>query len=230
MKPSEPTGSRLVPGLTEIEERLAEIRQRIEAAAAGRTVDIVAVTKTFPVELTDAALAVGLNRLGENYAKDLVSKADDARARGLEPEWHFIGGLQSNKVKSLVGRVAVWETMDRPKLLDELAKRSDDPTAERVYIQVNTTLEDQKSGCRPDQAAGLVEHARSLGLQVEGLMTIGPTGGADPRGAFDQLNKLADEIGLAQRSMGMSGDYELAVSCGATVVRIGSALFGPRSQ
>jgi pyridoxal phosphate enzyme (YggS family) len=217
-----------LPTVEAIRDRLAEIRTRIEALAGGRDVGIVGVTKTFPPALTERALSAGLTMLGENYAQDLVVKADAATAQGLSPNWHFIGGLQRNKVKLLVGRVAVWETIDRAKLLNEIANRSVDPTGERVFIQVNTTGEEQKSGCRPDEAARLVEHGRSLGLRIEGLMTIGPTGGQEPRPAFEQLVALADRLELPDRSMGMSGDYELAVEVGSTIVRIGSSLFGPR--
>lgn len=217
-----------LPTVETIRCRLNDIRERIEAVAGGRNVGVVAVTKTFPPILTERALAAGLNMLGENYAQDLVAKADAAAAQGLHPDWHFIGGLQRNKVKILVGKVAVWETVDRVKLLDEIAKRSPAPGSERVLIQVNTTGEEQKSGCRPEDTAELVDHGRSAGLRIEGLMTIGPTEHQDPRPAFEQLVALADQLGLPHRSMGMSGDFELAVELGSTIVRIGSALFGPR--
>lgn len=217
-----------LPSVETIRGRLLDIRQRIEAVAGGRHVGIVAVTKTFPPALTERALAAGLTMLGENYAQDLVAKADAATALGLNPNWHFIGGLQRNKVKLLVGKVAVWETVDRVKLLNEIAKRSPDPDAERIFIQVNTTEEEQKSGCRPEHTAELVDHGRSLGLRIEGLMTIGPTGGEDPQPAFEQLAALADRLELTHRSMGMTADFERAVEAGSTIVRIGSALFGPR--
>ncbi len=217
-----------LPTVELIRSRLVEIRNRIETVAGGRDVGIVGVTKTFPPALTERALSAGLTMLGENYAQDLVAKADAATAQGLSPDWHFIGGLQRNKVKLLVGKVTVWETVDRMKLLNEIANRSVDPTGERVLIQVNTTDEEHKSGCRPVEAAQLVEHGRSLGLRIEGLMTIGPTGGQDPRPAFEQLVALADRLELPHRSMGMSGDYEPAVEVGSTIVRIGSSLFGPR--
>lgn len=233
MTPARPVGGEAVddlPSVETIRDRALDIRQRIDAVGGGRNVGIVAVTKTFPPALTERAVAAGLTMLGENYAQDLVAKADAAAARGLDPDWHFIGGLQRNKVKLLVGKVAVWETVDRIKLLNEIATRSRDPGEERIFIQVNTTEEEQKSGCRPDDTAELVEHGRSLGLCIEGLMTIGPTGDQDPRPAFEQLVALADRLELPHRSMGMSGDFELAVEFGSTIVRIGSALFGPRRR
>jgi uncharacterized pyridoxal phosphate-containing UPF0001 family protein len=121
----------------------------------------------------------------------------------------------------------VWETVDRPSLADEIAKRS--PGA-RVYVQVNLTAEAGKGGCSPEETAALVQHCGAAGLRVEGLMTVGPTS-ADPAEtatAFAALDALAGRLGLAGRSMGMSGDYETAIAHGATHVRIGSALFGPR--
>ncbi len=207
--------------------RAEDVWQRIEAAGGSRdTVTLVAVTKTFPIDYVATAVAAGLVDVGENYAQDLAAKADEAAAAGIEPRWHFIGGLQRNKVKLLAGRVALWQTVDRQALADEIAKR--DPGA-RVLIQVNTTGEPQKSGCEPNEAAALVEHGRAKGLTVAGLMTVGPTGGDDPRPSFDLLRDLAPRCEVDELSMGMSGDYELAVAAGSTMVRIGSALFGPRT-
>ncbi len=208
--------------------RVAEVWQRIEAAGgSSEAVTLVAVTKTFPIGYVEAALGAGLVDLGENYAQELAAKADEASSAGLQPRWHFIGGLQRNKVKLLAGRVELWQTVDRSALVDEIAKR--DPGA-RILIQVNTTGEDQKSGCDPQVAQELVDRGRLAGLAVDGLMTIGPTGGGDPRPSFEQLRELALGCGVEQLSMGMSADYELAVAEGATMVRIGSALFGPRTS
>lgn len=214
-----------------VAERVAAIRERIRAAGGDDGVRIVGVTKTFPLGHVESALAAGLVDLGENYAQELVEKAEGAAAAGLEPRWHFIGGLQRNKVKLLAGRVWLWQTVDRPSLVDEIAKR--DPGS-RVLIQVNTTEEAQKSGCRPDEAEALVDRARERGLRPLGLMTVGPTapggvGGDDPRPAFELLRGLAERCEVAELSMGMSADYELAVAAGATMVRIGSAIFGPRA-
>ncbi len=215
----------------EITARLAEIRERVDAARRpDQRVSIVAVTKTFGPELVERAVAAGLTSLGENYGQELVAKSEELRRNSPEladrVDWHFIGGLQRNKIKLMAGHVALWETIDRSSLVAELAKRQ--PGA-RMLIQVNTTDEPQKSGCPPSELAALVDDARSRGLDVRGLMTIGPTDGSDPGPAFDQLRRLADEHELAELSMGMSADYEIAVANGATMVRIGSALFGPRA-
>lgn len=207
-----------------INERLADTRQRIDQASNGRPVTIVAVTKMFPIEVSQAAVACGLHDLGENYAQDLAAKAETLS--DLDIRWHFIGGLQRNKIKRFGSAVSLWQTIDRLELLDELAKRF--PRAE-VLIQVNTTGEGQKSGCEPGDAARLVEHGRQLGLNVRGLMTVGPTDtSVDPVPSFAGLRDLGEAIGVPELSMGMSGDFERAVTEGATMVRLGSVLFGAR--
>jgi len=214
------------PTVEEVGARLADIRQRIEAAGGPGEVTVVGVTKTFPLSYVETAVAAGLVDLGENYGQELVDKADGAAGLGLAPRWHFIGGLQRNKVKLLAGRVWLWQTVDRAVLVDEIAKRV---PAARILVQVNTTDEIQKSGCGPDEAPALVDRGREAGLEVLGLMTVGPTGGGDPRPAFDRLRALAGRCEVRELSMGMSADYEAAVAAGATIVRIGSAIFGPRS-
>lgn len=207
--------------------RVAEVRQRIEHAGGSQeSVTIVAVTKTFPTAHIAAAVAAGVPDVGENYAQDLAVKADAATAAGIDHRMHFIGGLQRNKVKLLAGKVWLWQTIDRQALVDQIASRD---SGARILIQVNTTGEAQKSGCSPAETAALVESARVSGLAVEGLMTVGPTGGADPRPAFELLRSLGEANEVRELSMGMSADYELAVSEGSTMIRVGSALFGPRS-
>lgn len=219
-----------LPTVDEIVARNTELRQRIEAAAQPeQRVQVVAVTKTFPTELSRRAIEAGLVDLGENYAQDLASKAAELTTISSEAadavRWHFIGGLQRNKVKLLGDTVAVWQTIDRLSLVNELAKRV--PGAS-IFVQVNTTDEEQKSGCKPAEAAVLVDSARLAGLDVRGLMTIGPTDGSSPEPAFDQLRKLANHLELSELSMGMSGDFETAVRCGSTMIRVGSILFGSR--
>jgi pyridoxal phosphate enzyme (YggS family) len=221
------SGAGTTPDPAVLAGRLSEVWDRIEGAGGSKeTVSLVAVTKTFPIGHVESGLTAGLIDFGENYAQELVAKDDAATAAGLSPRWHFIGGLQRNKVKLLVGRVHLWQTVDRKALVDEIAKRT--PGA-RILVQVNTTGEDQKSGCQPVDTAALVDRGRTAGLAVEGLMTIGPTGGGDPRPSFDVLRELGRQNEVRQLSMGMSADYELAVEAGSTMVRIGAAIFGPRS-
>ncbi len=211
-----------------LHEALARLRERIERA--GRDPDsitVVAVTKGFDVGVVEDALASGVVDLGENYAQDLRAKADDLDAdQRRAVRWHFIGRLQTNKVRLIAGDVALWQSVDRSSLAAEIARRA--PGAE-VLVQVNTSGEPQKGGCVPDEAAALVSSCRDLGLSVRGLMCVGPAGDSDAaRDAFRRLSTLADGLGLAERSMGMSDDLELALAEGSTMIRIGTALFGSR--
>jgi PLP dependent protein len=202
---------------------LAEVRRRVEAAG-GSDVAIVAVTKGFGADAIDAAVAAGCSRVGENYAQELVAKLREVT--GAHPEIHFIGRLQSRKVRSLASVVDVWQSIDRPVLVDEVARHQ---PGGRVMVQVNVSHEPQKGGCAPTEATDLVQRARSAGLQVVGLMTVGRTGPADEsRAGFRQLRALADDLGVRDCSMGMSEDLEVAVSEGSTMVRVGTALFGER--
>jgi hypothetical protein len=214
---------------SDVARRVDEARARIERAG-GRGVSIVAVTKGFGVEALLAAAAAGLHRIGENYAQEIVPKVLGARAAGVDLEVHFIGHLQTNKIRSLAPVVDVWETVDRASAVAELARRV--PQGARILVQVNSTGESNKAGCAPADVAELVAAARSSGLQVGGLMTMGPTepDAARTRAAFRLTRELVDRHGLADCSMGMSGDLEIAVEEGATLVRLGSALFGERPR
>lgn len=208
---------------------LSDVRARIEAAG-GRDVTIVAVTKAFGVDAWSAARRAGLSDIGENYAQEALAKWDAWPGLGLgdPPRLHFIGRLQRNKVRSLAGVVALWQSVDRPAAVDELAKHA--PGAQ-LLIQVNITGEDQKGGCAPTDVKRLIDRAGSAGLEVRGLMGIGPFG--DPEAArpgFARLRALADDLGLVECSMGMTDDLEVAVAEGSTMVRVGSALFGPRPE
>jgi pyridoxal phosphate enzyme (YggS family) len=210
-----------------VADRLAEVRRRIERAGGGPEVAVLAVTKGFGPEAMAAAVAAGCPAVGENYAQELLAKLDALGALDVpRPEVHFIGRLQSRKVRTVAGVVDVWQSIDRSVLVDEVAKRA--PGA-RIMVQVNVSDEPQKGGCTPADAPGLVAAARGAGLEVEGLMTVGRTGPPDAaREGFRMLRRLADEVGVRQRSMGMSEDLEVAVSEGSTMVRVGTALFGER--
>lgn len=204
---------------------VADIRARI-AAVGGNGVELVAVTKTFSFEAIIAATAAGCTSIGENYAQELLAKLRDLPAMPTRPEVHFIGRIQSNKVRLLAGHVDVWQTVDRVDVLTEIARRA--PGA-RVFVQVNVDEDPAKAGCAVGDAADIVGRACDRGLQVEGLMTIGRQGAdAEVIAGFRALRQLADSLDLAGCSMGMSGDLELAIRAGATHVRVGSALFGTR--
>ena len=216
--------------------RLAVVRERIAAAATdpGR-VRLVAVTKGFGADVVAAALAAGLVDLGESYVQELVAKAAEVE-RELEaspgadaplvPRWHAIGRLQRNKVRKAAPFVTLWHSVDRLSLGAEIARWA--PGA-AVLVQVNTSGEEAKGGCSPAMAAGVVEGLVDLGLDVQGLMTIAPAGPPEvARPAFHAARELRDRLGLSELSMGMTGDLEVALSEGATLVRVGSGLFGPR--
>jgi PLP dependent protein len=205
---------------------LAAVRDRIAraATAAGRDADdvtLVAVTKTVGVDAIRDAISAGALDLGENRAQDLVTKAAQL---GDAPRWHFIGRLQRNKVRSLAPHVALWQSVDRVEVAQEIARHA--PGA-AVLVQVNVAGEVQKGGCAPDEVRDLVASCGGLGLVVEGCMTV-PPANADPEPVFVELRRTVDDLGLRTCSMGMSGDFETAVAAGSTMVRVGSAVFGPR--
>lgn len=212
----------------DIARRWGNIRSRLDAASPA--VVLVAVTKTFPADAWAAVVRAGGRDVGENYAQEVVAKSEDFARRFPDlprPRVHFIGRLQSNKVRSLSGVVDLWQTVDRRSLIAEIARWA--PGAE-VLVQVNATSEADKGGCAPDAVSELVAEARRAGLVVQGLMVVGPTDG-DPdrtRDAFALVTRLADAEALPVRSMGMSADLETALAEGSTMVRIGSALLGDR--
>jgi PLP dependent protein len=214
-----------VPGFdaASVAESLQRVRDRIAAAGGDQTVVVLAVTKGFGPEAIEAALAAGCTAIGENYAQELLSKRDAA----AKAEVHFIGQLQTNKVRQIAGLVDVYETLDRERLVHEIARR--DPGA-HVLIQVDTTGEPGKGGCPLPDVDALVAAAREAGLDLRGLMTVGPTnaGPEAARAGFRAVRAAVDRIGLAVCSMGMTDDLEVAVQEGSTQIRVGTALFGPR--
>ncbi|MEO8362948.1 MAG: YggS family pyridoxal phosphate-dependent enzyme [Ilumatobacteraceae bacterium] len=211
----------------QLRSRFDDIRRRIDRLG-GTGVQIVAVTKTWGPDAMIGAHEVGCDGVGENYAQELLHKLEQVATDQRLPV-HFIGRIQTNKVKALIDKVDVWQSVDRAQVVDELIKRSDKPGTP-IMLQVNTTDESSKAGCDPGEVQKLLARARRGGLVVNGLMTIGPTSGEGERTrhAFALLSKLADEFGLPEKSMGMSEDFEIAVEQGATLVRVGTALFGQR--
>ncbi|MEX1218189.1 MAG: YggS family pyridoxal phosphate-dependent enzyme [Acidimicrobiales bacterium] len=211
----------------EVLERALLIRGRLAMLAADREVNVVAVTKGFGVDAPRAALGAGLKRLGENYAQELIAKYRELTDGERDQiEWHFLGRLQRNKVRSLAPIVSVWQSVDRVELINEIAHRA--PGA-KVMIQLNLSQEPQKGGAPLSEADALVALARERELSVIGLMGVGTAeqaSGTDA--AFRQLVALADRLGLDERSIGMSDDLDVAVAAGSTMVRIGTGLFGNR--
>ncbi len=222
-----------LPSRVEIGSRLESLVDRLERLSGGRTA-LLPVTKAFGAEAVRAVLATGMADVGENYAQELLGKnaelcAESKNEDGLPPlRWHMIGGVQRNKVQRLVGIVSLWQTVDRPKLIDEILRRA--PNA-RILIQVDPAGTPGKGGCPPAEVEGLVTRAVDGGLEVAGLMTVGVMGDRDATGkAFRTVSRLADDLGLVERSMGMSDDIEMAVEHGSTMVRVGRALFGERPR
>ena len=215
--------------MTDVAAAVAAVRARIAAAAAraGRdpgSVTLVAATKTVPADRIAAALVAGVRDVGENRAQELLAKAP--ALTGASPRWHFLGPLQRNKVKALARWVTCWQTIDRVAVGAAVARHA--PGA-RVLVEVNLGDEPQKAGCAPDETSALVDALRALGLVVDGLMAVPPLG-ADPRPYFARLRELAARDALQELSMGMTDDFEVAVEEGATLVRVGRALFGERPQ
>jgi len=202
---------------------VGRVRERIRAVGGDlQGITLVAVTKGFGPDVVEAVLAAGVTDIAESYAQELEAKA----ATVAGPRWHYVGRLQANKVRKVAAAVSLWQSIDRPELAAEVARRA--PGA-RVLVQLDISGEPTKGGCDEQSARELVDRSRSHGLDVAGLMAVGPAGEPErARPGFRRLARLADELGLAVRSMGMSGDLEVAVEEGSTMVRVGRALFGPR--
>lgn len=214
-------------------ERVLE-RIRIAAARAGRdpsSVRLLAVSKRHSVEAIGEAYAAGQRDFGENYVQEMVAKAEALMPlEGLR--WHFIGHLQRNKAKDVLRVGAVVETVDSERLARALAEQADRRGADvEVWLQVNVAGEERKSGCAPEDVEALIASIRSLpALHLVGLTTIPPFS-EDPEASrpyFKALREMAERYGLSELSMGMSGDLEVAIEEGATLVRVGTAIFGER--
>lgn len=212
-----------------VREAVAEVRRRIEGAGADpAAVTVLAVTKGQPLAAVAAATEAGLLDVGESYVQELAAKADELADQPSPPpiRWHLIGGLQRNKVRQAAPHVHLWQSIDRLSLAAEVARRA--PGA-AVLVQVNVAAAPQQGGCLPARVPAVVEGCTDLGLEVRGLMAIGVQGSeAEVRAGFRVVRDLADRLQLPERSMGMSGDLEAAVAEGSTMVRVGTALFGPR--
>ena len=219
-------------------ERLAHVRAEIarRQAAGGWThpVTLVAVTKGFGPDAVAAAVAAGVADVGENRVQEALGKMERPECAGAT--WHLIGHLQRNKARQAAGRFALVHSVDTMELAVELERRVPDGPPQRVLLQVNVAGEEQKSGCGPGAAPALAKRIAALPrLELEGLMTLAPlTEDADlQRRTFRALRDLRDrlqeeDLWLPTLSMGMSGDFAMALEEGATMIRLGTALFGPR--
>lgn len=203
---------------------LERVRERIARAGGDPgAVAVVAVTKGFGAGACIAALDAGHADLGENYAQELLAKH---RLVAGAVRWHFLGRIQRRKVRDLAGVVHLWHGVARASEGRTIAAHA--PGA-AVLVEVDFSGSPDRNGCPPDEVPALVDALSAFDLDVRGLMTVAPRGGPDEaRRAFSGTRRLAEHLGLAEVSMGMSGDLELAVAEGATIVRVGSALFGYR--
>lgn len=228
-----------------ISDTLDTIRGRIARACerSGRDpgeVTLVAIAKTFPSERIREAVRAGVHDVGENYVQELLQKRDELAGENIT--WHFVGHLQTNKVKNIAGWISLIHAVDSPDVVREIDRRA--AAAGRTIeclIEVNTTGESSKFGLRPDQTAAFVAGLKGFEhVTIGGLMTIGPFL-PDPEGSrpmFRRLREIREEIAgmripnapMQRLSMGMTGDFEIAIEEGATLIRIGTAIFGPRKK
>lgn len=221
------------PGPEQIAERLEDVRRRIQFAGRDPAeVTIVAVTKGFGATAVLSAMSAGLSNIGENYAQELLKKSDalsrDARGSDVRslPCWHYLGRIQRRKVRDLAKVVSMWQSVSRPEEAESIAEHV--PGAS-VLVEVEATGLPGRNGCRVECVRTLAAQVRDLRLDLRGLMTVGPPGGGEAsREVFRILARLGEELGLTELSMGMTDDLEAAVQEGATMVRVGRALFGER--
>ncbi len=219
---------------TRYQEVLARVQETARRCGRAGEVQLVAVSKAQPIELLLAAREEGCRLFGENYAQELLRKVE--HVKGVS--WHFIGHLQSNKVKAILPHVSLIHSVDRPSLLAEIDRRARGlGRVQPILIEVNVGGEATKSGVAPDGLDALYEKAlQAEFVDVRGLMAIPPFDWSDEetRDGFRRLRAMRDDLearfgkSLPELSMGMSHDYEMAIEEGATLVRVGTAIFGPR--
>lgn len=215
-------------------ERLSSVRDRMAGAAkvAQRDsvdVTLIAISKTHPADAIQPLIEAGQRAFGENRVQEAEGKWPALRAAHPEIELHLVGQLQSNKAEDAVRLFDAIHSVDRPSLVEALAKAiAKTGRSPTLFVQVNIGDEDQKGGCAVADLPGLLETARAAGLSIAGLMCV-PPADLEPAPYFALLAKLARDHGLKLLSMGMSDDFETAVTLGTTHVRVGSALFGARA-
>ncbi len=221
-----------------IKDRLSDVRRKIDAAKSdsGGDVTLIAVTKTHPPEMINEAIDLGVTDIGENKVQEILDKFDKVKP----VRWHLIGHLQTNKVKYIIDKVSLIHSVDSVKLMDEIERQAEKHNVTmEILIQVNITGEETKFGIQPEELDTLLMHAGGLKhVKVVGLMTILAKLDTDvaKRLHFNNIfnrfvdisSKKYDNVVMKYLSMGMSGDYEIAVECGSNMVRVGSAIFGDR--
>ena len=217
-----------------IAEGLAQVRERMAAACdradrAPNEVTLVGVSKGFPAEAVAEAHAAGLRDLGENRVQEAAGKIGVLAARGVRPRWHLIGHLQTNKAKTAVELFGIIHSVDSVRLAQALSRRAHEVVL--ILLEVNVAQETGKFGFAPEEVTSALSTIEALpNLDVRGLMTVAPLTDDTERvrPVFRRLRELRDAHGLQELSMGMTGDFEVAIEEGATLIRVGRAIFGPR--
>ena len=208
-----------------VKERAHELAEVVKTKSGGNAI-LLPVTKGFGVREVEAVLEVGLTKVGESYAQELLEKAKNITDNRID--WHMIGRIQRNKVKKLSETVDLWHSVDRKELIAEISKYKKDS---KILIQVDMNERYQQGGCSPENVPDLIEFASDKGINVEGLMTIGVDQDVETtRNIFAELAKLSKKMGLKEISMGMSNDFEIAIDYGATILRVGRSIFGERAK
>lgn len=214
--------------LSEYTTRINELKERVELAAMSadkslEDITIIAASKTQESEEISKVFEAGITSFGENKAQELIAKADELF---LDIDWHFIGQIQTNKLKKIATRVSLIHSIDSVHQIDILAQSETKPI---VLIQLSGDGNPERGGVTFDRIEPLLNHAREKDITVSGIMHVPPPD-VDPRSFFDQARMVAEKLELSTVSMGMSGDYELAIEHGSTMIRVGTTIFGPRTE
>ena len=234
--PAESNRRDLSPQVSAIAANLRRVQERVRAACqrAGRSPDevtVIGISKGFPVAAVVAAHMAGLSDMGENRVQEAAAKVAAAAAKGARLRWHLVGHLQRNKVKTSLGLFDIIHSVDSLRLAEAVGREAGARAPVSVLLEVNVAGEESKFGLKPDEVAVMLAGARALpDVDVLGLMTVAPLAAdaEEVRPVFRRLRELGKSLELRHLSMGMSDDFEVAVEEGATLVRIGRAIFGPR--
>lgn len=209
--------------LDEALDRAHDFRELVKSKSSGKAT-LLPVTKGFPPNVIEMLLSLGLNEVGESFAKELLDKNTTLDDQSIL--WHMVGRVQRNKVKKIHSLISLWHSVDRKDLIDEISKYS--PQA-RVLIQVDVFDREAQGGCSVDNVESLLEYSIKKNLKVDGLMTVGLNEDrVATEMAFKQVAKFSSALGLKEISMGMSEDFQIALDCGSTILRIGRGIFGER--
>ena len=211
--------------IEEIKERAQQLSELVRTKSDGNAI-LLPVTKGFGAREVQAMLEVGLTKIGESYAQEILEKRKMITDNRIA--WHMIGRVQRNKVRKLSETVDLWHSVDRKELITEISKYQKNS---KILIQVSLNDRHKQGRCSPENVPDLIEIASDKGINVEGLMTIGVDQDIDAtKNVFAELGKLSEKMGLKEISMGMSNDFEIAIDYGATILRVGRSIFGERAK